>query len=104
MGGCTYLSKFSKSVADNMNICELLVSNIDNCEKINIDSIYIIVTGNKNKPYFEIMYREVGQNQYNIGFSSYNLDFVFDYKQRYFNLVQKDNSIERGNYINEPVR
>ena len=87
-----------------MNICELLASNIDNCEKINVDSIHIIVTGNKNKPYFEIMYREVGQNHYNIGFSSYNLDFVFDYKQRYFNLVQKDNSIEGGNYINEPVR
>lgn len=98
------MSKFNKSVDANRDICELLASNIDNCEKINVDSIYIIVTGNKNKPYFEIKYREVGQNHYNIGFSSYNLDIVFDYKERYFNLVQRDNSIERGNYINESVR
>lgn len=98
------LSKFSKSVVDNIDICKYLATNIDNCEKINVDSIYIIVTGNKNKPYFEIKYREVGQNHYNIGFSSYNLDIVFDYKERYFNLVQRDNSIERGNYINESVR
>ena len=98
------MSKFNKSVDANRDICELLAPNINNCEKINVDSIYIIVTGNKNKPYFEIKYREVGKNYYCIGFSSYNLGIVFDYKQRYFNLVQRDNSIERGNYINESVR
>lgn len=98
------MSKFNKSVDANRDICELLALNINDCEKINVDSICIIVTGNKNKPYFEIKYREVGKNYYCIGFSSYNLDIVFDYKQRYFNLVQRDNSIERGNYINESVR
>lgn len=98
------MSKFNKSVDANRGICELLALNINDCEKINVDSIYIIVTGNKNKPYFEIKYREVGKNYYRVGFSSYNLDVVFDWKQRYFNLVQRDNSIERGNYINESVR
>ena len=49
-------------------------------EKIKVSDIEIIVTGKKEKPYFEIKYREVGKRHYNIGFSSYNLDYVFDWK------------------------
>lgn len=45
-------------------------------EKIKVSEIEIIVTGKKEKPYFEIKYREVGKRHYNIGFSSYNLDYV----------------------------
>ena len=37
-------------------------------EKIKVSEIEIIVTGKKEKPYFEIKYREVGKRHYNIGF------------------------------------
>ena len=44
--------------------------------KIKVSEIEIIVTGKKEKPYFEIKYREVGKRYYNIGFSSYNLSLI----------------------------
>ena len=58
-------------------------------EKIVVDELEIIVRGNKEKPYYEIMYHEVGKGQYSIGFSSYNLENVFDWKERYFEIKTK---------------
>lgn len=56
--------------------------------KIKVSEIEIIVTGKKEKPYFEIKYREVGKRHYNIGFSSYNLDYVFDWKEKSFDVIK----------------
>nr|DAF43187.1 MAG TPA: hypothetical protein [Siphoviridae sp. ctLeh52] len=64
-------------------------------EKIKVSEIEIIVTGKKTKPYFEIKYREVGKRYYNIGFSSYNLDYVFGWKEEYFEEVKPKNNIFR---------
>lgn len=58
---------------------------IDNDErKIKVSSIDIIVTGTKDKPYFEIKYKEVGKDYYKEGFGSYCLDYVFDWKNECF--------------------
>ena len=57
-------------------------------DKIKVTSLEIIVTGSKRKPYYEIKYKEVGTNNYNIGYSSYNLDFVLDWKEKCFELVK----------------
>ena len=57
-------------------------------EKIKVSEIEIIVAGKKEKPYFEIKYREVGKRHYNIGFSSYNLDYVFDWKEKSFEVIK----------------
>lgn len=43
----------------------------------------IIVTGEPNKPYYEILYTENKQNY--IGYSSYDLATVYRYKDEYFN-------------------
>ncbi len=63
--------------------------------KIKVSEIEIIVTGKKEKPYFEIKYREVGKRHYNIGFSSYNLDYVFDWKEKCFEVIKPKRNIFR---------
>ena len=64
-------------------------------EKIKVSEIEIIVTGKKEKPYFEIKYREVGKRHYNIGFSSYNLDYVFDWQEKCFEVIKPKRNIFR---------
>lgn len=62
-------------------------------DKIKVTSLEIIVTGTKEKPYFEIKYKEVGKDYYNIGYGSYNLNNVFNWKDGYFEIVEN-----RGEY------
>ena len=54
-----------------------------------------IKVSEKEKPYFEIKYREVGKRHYNIGFSSYNLDYVFDWKEKCFEVIKPKRNIFR---------
>lgn len=65
----------------------LCKSEVPKTEKIKVTKLKIIVTGTKDKPYFELMYKEVGKEDYNIGYSSYNLNNVFDWKEKCFELV-----------------
>lgn len=59
-------------------------------EKIKVDSIYTIVTVRGDRPYYENMYREVGDNYYHIGYSSYCLDVALEYREKYFELVERE--------------
>lgn len=56
--------------------------------KTRVTELEIIVTGTKEKPYFEIKYKEVGKEHYNIGYSSYDLNNVFNWKEECFEVVQ----------------
>lgn len=58
-------------------------------EKLKVTSLEIIVTGTNDKPYFEIKYKEIGKEYYNIGYSSYYLNKVFAWKEKYFEIVNK---------------
>ncbi len=58
-------------------------------EKIKVTSLEIIVAGTKDKPYFEIKYKEVGKEDYNIGYSSYDLNNVFGWKDECFEIVNQ---------------
>lgn len=40
--------------------------------------------------YFEIKYKEVGDEYYNVGFGSYNIHVVFDWLGRYFEFVKDE--------------
>lgn len=57
-------------------------------DKIKVTSLEVIVTGSKTKPYYEIKYKEVGADHYSIGYSSYNLDFILDWKEKCFELIK----------------
>lgn len=41
-------------------------------------------------PYYSIRYKNVGEDDYNIGYSSFNLKTVLDYIDTYFEIVKND--------------
>lgn len=63
--------------------------------KLKVLSADIIVTGTKDKPYFEIKYKEVGKKHYNLGLGSYCLDYVFEWKNECFEVIEKRNVLKK---------
>ena len=59
-------------------------------ERIKVSEIDIIVSMINGKPYYEIKYKEVGEDYYHIGYSSYNLDFVFEWEDKCFEIVEEN--------------
>ena len=62
----------------------------DMSKKIIVTELEIIVTGTKEKPYFEIKYMEAGQHSYHIGYSSYDLNNVFQWREECFEVLKED--------------
>lgn len=62
-------------------------------KKIKVTSLEIIVSGKREKPYFEIKYKEIGKRDYKIGYSSYDLNNVFDWKDEYFEVINRKKNI-----------
>lgn len=56
-------------------------------ERIKVSDLDIIVTMVDGKPYYEIKYKKIGDDHYNVGYSSYNLDFVLTWKDECFAVV-----------------
>lgn len=73
-------------MSDDLISEEMLYQNID---KIKASSAEIVVHGTKEKPYYEIEYFDLSDNEMHIGFSSYKLDVVFGYLEKYFDIVDK---------------
>lgn len=73
--------------------------------KIVVDDLEIIVRGNKEKPYYEIMYHEVGKEprDYDLGFGSYMLEYVLQWKEEYFEVVQKEDDKTENKVTNEQL-
>ena len=58
-------------------------------ERINVSCLDIIVTMIGKKPYYEIKYKEIGENHYNVGYSSYKLENVLAWKDERFEIVKE---------------
>ncbi|MBD8930791.1 MAG: hypothetical protein EGQ79_01375 [Ruminococcus sp.] len=58
--------------------------------KTKVESLEIIVEGTKEQPYYEIKYKEVGSDYYCIGYGSYCLEYVFEWKEQCFELVEQE--------------
>ncbi len=75
--------------------------------KIIVDDIEIIVGDSVlhgNNPYYQIRYREVGKNYYNLGFGSYYLENVIKCRKEEFEVVSSKRSEEQvGNKTNTKV-
>lgn len=72
---------------------ERVVSNADSCcdgNKIKTHFAQIIVHGNAEKPYYEILYFDTEDRTYHIGFGSYCLDYVFDWLSNEFEIVEAE--------------
>ena len=60
-------------------------------EKIKVSSAEIVVHGIKDKPNYEIKYRDLSDGQIHEGYSSYNLDYVFEWLEECFEIIpEKD--------------
>lgn len=68
--------------------------------KLVVDNIEVIVRGIANKPYYEIKYREVGNDDYNIGFGSYDLNNVLKWKEEEFEVVSEKEEKETKEVTN----
>lgn len=58
--------------------------------KIKATSAEIVVRGTIDKPYYEIKYREIGSSEYHVGYSSYDLNNVFEWLKECFEIVNTD--------------
>ena len=56
--------------------------------KAKVDKAIIIVSGTKEEPYFEILYHLLGEDEDNIGFGSYCLTNVFNWREQYLEVVK----------------
>ncbi len=61
----------------------------DKKNKVKVTEAEIVVHGTVEKPYFEIKYKEVGKKEYDIGYSSYELNFVFKWLEEEFEIVKE---------------
>ena len=65
-------------------------------KKTKVESLDIIATMMEDKPYYEIKYKEVGSDHFCIGYSSYRLDYVLEWKKQYFELIEREAGADQG--------
>lgn len=61
--------------------------------KIKVTSADIVVHGTVERPYYEIKYLAIGEDEYRIGYSSYDLKNVFGWLQECFEIVSDNQPI-----------
>lgn len=69
----------------------------------------IIVSGNSEKPYYEISYYDVSDHMWHVGYGSYNLDYVEEWLRDCFEVVSINNDdkeldeaiLHLGNTLND---
>lgn len=62
-------------------------------ERIKVSCLDIIVTMIEKKPYYEIKYKEIGEDYYHVGYSSYKLENVLAWKDECFEIVKECRNI-----------
>lgn len=62
--------------------------------KIKTSEIMIIVGGSADKPYYSIRYYDLLDKSWHVGFSSYCLSNVMDWKNQYFEIVEPVEHVE----------
>lgn len=56
-------------------------------ERIKVSDLEIIVTMMDKDPYYEIKYKKIGENHYNVGYSSYKLENVLAWRNECFEIM-----------------
>lgn len=69
-------------------ILDYIHSNINEENKLKVTSMDIIVEGILDKPYYSLKYVLAENGECHIGYSSYILKNVYDWKNNYFELVE----------------
>lgn len=81
--------KYSSKLRDNEPCCRCDSRKTDT-GMVKVNSLEIIVRMIDDKPYYEVKYKEVGEDDYCIGYSSYDLKIVLGYIDTYFEIVEND--------------
>jgi hypothetical protein len=63
---------------------------MNNAKEERVTDLSIVMEMIDGKPYYSVQYRNVGENGYNIGYSSYNLKNVLEFIGEYFEIVESD--------------
>ena len=58
-------------------------------EHIKVSCLDVIVTTTGKAPYYEIKYKEIGEDYYHVGYSSYKLENVLAWKDKCFEIVKE---------------
>lgn len=62
--------------------------------KIKTSDLMIIVNGSANNPYYSLRYYDLSDNEWHIGFSSYELAYVIEWTDKHFKVVEPVEYIE----------
>lgn len=79
------------------SVQEVVSDEKESSGKIKVSELYIIVdTGvsTEEKPYYELLYKEVGANHRTIGYGSYFLEQVLQWKKEVFEKVSEENTLQ----------
>lgn len=75
------------------NLCNETMQSINNRNnKIKVTSAEIVVHGTVEKPYYEVKYLVIGEDEYRIGYSSYDLKNVFGWLEECFEIIDDNQS------------
>lgn len=73
-----------------------LQSEDDNYKKKHkVKSAEIVVRKTDKKPYYEIKYFDLSDNEYHIGYGSYKLEYVFEWLEQCFEIVEKNTNADK---------
>ena len=89
------LEYLSKKGCETMNE-KTLQSEYDNYKKKHkVKSAEIVVGKIDEKPYYEIKYFDLSDNEYHIGYGSYKLEYVFEWLEQCFEIVEKNTNADK---------
>ena len=74
--------------------------NIENYQRTKVTELEQIFEVIDDKPYYSLKYKEVGEDYYHIGYSSYDFKIVMKWKDEYFELANcVECKSDQKNYI-----
>lgn len=89
------LEYLSKKGCETMNE-KTLQSEDDNYKKKHkVKSAEIVVWKIGEKPYYGIKYFDLSDNEYHIGYGSYKLEYVFEWLEQCFKIVEKNTNADK---------
>ena len=71
----------------------IMANDSQKAKKIKTPFAKMIVEGNQEKPYFSILYFDPIDKDFYVGYSSYCLDYVFNWLNEEFEIVEDENFI-----------
>lgn len=92
--------KAIEAVVEAISNMRETISEMGTVEKEKVTSAEIISREIDGKPYYEIKFKKVGEDEYTIGYSSFKLDYVIKWLNDYFEFAgEAEVSCENGGWI-----